>query len=252
MHKRLLLRLVVGTGLFTVGCQGVPSARDANVSFSTTPSPWPADVACLNPPSIAVAKEVMVGSTRTVVIAGGATPISDASWATYQPGFGMTKNSDRHVMFSSSCFARSPSVPADCSGDSCREIVEFDGYTWVGLSNILAVDCVPAEGGCDPGGVLPGQLAFVVTRKCHELVFTDEVYRLRGPNGIEAIMHATADGKPDVNVSLPQGYSITQEALTEPLVLHPFGGGDECYYNIIRDEKAQSYHQIGFEGATYP
>jgi hypothetical protein len=252
MHTRTILPLVAATGLLAAGCQGIPSAADANVSFSTTPSPWPAEVACLNSGATAVAKEVLVGSTRTVVVSGGESPISDADWATYQPSFGNTKNSNRHLLFSESCFARSPNAAADCQGEACREIVELDGYTWVALSNVVALDCFPAEGGCDPANVQPGQLAFIVTRKCHELVFTDQVYRLRGPNGIEALMHATADGVPDVGVSLPPGYSVELEQLTEPLVIHPFGGGNNCYYNIIRDEKAQSYHQIVFDGAVYP
>jgi hypothetical protein len=35
-------------------------------------------------------------------------------------------------------------------------------------------------------------------------------------------------------------------------VLHPFGGANACFYNILRDEKMQSYHQIRYPGPTYP
>lgn len=38
---------------------------------------------------------------------------------TYTPSLGNQKNSDRFLLFSKSCFARSPSKPADCVGEGC-------------------------------------------------------------------------------------------------------------------------------------
>jgi hypothetical protein len=35
-------------------------------------------------------------------------------------------------------------------------------------------------------------------------------------------------------------------------VLLPFGGGDDCYYNVIRDNLVQSYHQIAYAADVYP
>jgi len=238
----------------TIGCgPSIHPAREAGISYSTVPSTWPANPTCLNPKTPnGFAKEVLMSSVLTVVVGGGPNPISDADWATYSPSFGNVKNSDRHLLFSSSCFARSPGTPASCEGEACKRIVELDGHTWIGLSKIEAADCVPDANHCDGMAAKPGGLLFVVTRKCHELVFNGTVRILRGPKGEKAVMHSTPNGIVETNVTLPSGWTLTEEALTEPLVVHPFGGGDECLYNIIRDHKQQGYHQIGFAGSTYP
>lgn len=240
--------------LVAQGCgRGLPSAQSAGIHYAAIPSPWPASRDCLNQQRGGiVAKEVLMGRTRTVVVAGGPSAISDEEWATFTPGMFNQKNSDRHTLYSRSCFARSPAAPADCVGDGCRRVVENGGHTWVELSKIEAVDCTPAEGGCDPAHVRPGQLAIVVTRKCHEMVFEGRVFLLRGPHGEEAVMHATGNGAPMTDVALPPGWQLHEEVLDEPLVLHPFGGGDACLYNILRDEKTQSYHQFRYAGPTYP
>jgi hypothetical protein len=238
----------------TQGCGGtLPNAQRAGIEYASVPSRWPADRECINQQRGAiVAKEVLMGRTRTVVVAGGPSPISDEDWVTFTPGMFNRKNSDRHTLFTRSCFARSPSAPADCVGDRCRRVLENEGHSWVELSKIEAVDCTPAEGGCDPAHVRRGQLAIVVTRKCHEMVFGGRVFLLRGPHGEEAVMHATANGVPTTDVALPQGWQLREETPSEPLVLHPFGGGDACFYNILRDEKTQSYHQFRYAGPTYP
>jgi hypothetical protein len=241
------------TLLLCAACLSIPTAREANISYSTEPSAWPEAASCLNPPvKEGVAKEVLIGSRREVVIAGGADEISDEAWETYTPSLGNQKNSDRHVLFTTSCFTRSPGVPADCEGEACREIIDLDGYTWIGLSKIVAADCVPSASACDGTNPKEGGLLFIVTEKCHELVFEGDVVYLNGPEGEKAIMHATPDGVPTTDVVLPEGWTLTAETLAEPLTVHPFGGGDQCFYNIIRDSKVQSYHQIAYAGATYP
>jgi len=251
---------VIARGWFNVlaiaitACRGgLPSAERAGIHYAAVPSPWPADRACINQERGAiVAKEVLMGRTKTVVVAGGENPISDDAWEAYSPGLFNQKNSDRHTLITRSCFARSPEAPADCQAEACRRVVEKDGFTWVELSKIEAADCSPADGGCDPAHVRAGQLATVVTRKCHELVFEGRVLLLRGPRGEAAVMHATAKGVQTTNVTLPSGWQLRHETLAEPLVLHPFGGGDACYYNILRDEKRQSYHQFRYADPGYP
>lgn len=239
--------------LLSHACISIPTSRDANISYSTEPSSWPASPTCLNKPSPqGIAKEVLIGSIRTVVIAGGPDPISDVEWEGYNPGLGNQKNSDRHLLFSRSCFSRSPARPATCAGDDCAEILTKDGHTWVHLSKIEAADCTPDPSACDGTAAKPGGLVAVVTRKCHELVFEGSAYLLSGPRGERAVMHATADGVPTTDVSLPAGWTLRREPLREPLVLHPFGGGDVCFYNVIRDHKLQSYHQIAYPGPMYP
>lgn len=253
LSERRAVWLLAGILCATAGCSSLPDAKQAGIRYDTTPSPWPADVACINQQHGAVvAREMLMGRTRTVVIAGGPAPISDQAWAAYRPGGYNQKNSDRHTMFTRSCFARSPSAPPDCAGERCRRVIESDGHTWIELSRVEAVDCSPPEGGCDPGHIRPGQLGIIVTSKCHELVFEGRAFLLQGPRGEEAVMHATADGKPTTDVALPSGWSLRETVLIEPLVIRPFGGADACFYNILRDAKAQSYHQIRYPGPSYP
>ena len=76
--------------------------------------------------------------------------------------------------------------------------------------------------------------------------------RERTGRGEAAIMHATANGTPTTDVPLPDGWTLTEETLPEPLVVRPFGGGDACYFNILRDAKVQSYHQFRYAGPSYP
>jgi hypothetical protein len=245
--------LAVVLGGVLGACAGLPTAREANVSFSTVESQWPASTVCLNSATpTGIAKEVLIGSTRTVVIAGGPSPISDEAWASFSPGLGNQKNSDRHLLFARSCYARSPSRSASCVGDDCREIVTLGGYSWVALSKIDAADCLPSSSACSGTTPRPGGLLVVVTQKCHELIFEGTAFMLRGPNGERAVMHATPDGRPTTDVTLPAGWTLTMETLASPLVVRPFGGGDRCFYNIIRDHRQQSYHQLSFAGATYP
>jgi hypothetical protein len=249
MHRTLLAAWCV----LGVGCISIPTAKSAKVSYSTEVSAWPATPTCLNPPVMnGIAKEVLNGRLREVVIAGGSNPISDEKWASYTPSLGSQKNSDRHTLFATSCFSRSPGKPADCRGEACRDVIEQDGFSWLGLSKIDAADCVPSAGACAGTTAKPGGLLFVVTEKCHELVFEGDVIFLRGPAGEKAIMHATSDGVPTTDVVLPSGWTLTKETLTTPLAVHPFGGTDRCFYNIIRDSKLQSYHQLTYAGVTYP
>jgi hypothetical protein len=53
-------------------------------------------------------------------------------------------------------------------------------------------------------------------------------------------------------VVLPEGWSLTKETLAAPLTVHPFGGGDRCFYNVIRDSKLQAYHQLSYASTSYP
>jgi hypothetical protein len=61
---------------------------------------------------------------------------------------------------------------------------------------------MPAAGGGDPAHVRPGQLASVVTQKCHQMVFEAHAFLSRGPGGKQAVMHATADGMPTAGAVL--------------------------------------------------
>jgi hypothetical protein len=65
-------------------------------------------------------------------------------------------------------------------------------------------------------------------------------------------MHATETGKPDTTASLPDGWALQKVFLNVPLVISPFGGSNECFYNIIGDCLGQGYHQYIFSDTVYP
>jgi hypothetical protein len=251
MKKSLLTTLILPA--LVSSCLTLPTSDEAQIRYSTEPSNWPANEVCLNRPvQEGIAKEVLLAKKLTVVIAGGENPISDKKWESFTPRFPNVKNSDRHTLFTQSCFIRSPKAAADCIGDSCRQVEYLNHYSWIALSKISAADCLPSGKKCDPSKVKAGQLAFVVTEKCHRLVFEDRAIFLYGPGGEKAIMHATADGKPTTAVDLPKGWRLREESLLGPMVLYPFGGDNKCFYNVIRDSRMQSYHQIKYAGDFYP
>jgi hypothetical protein len=64
-------------------------------------------------------------------------------------------------------------------------------------------------------------------------------------------MHATESGNPDTTAILPNGWALKKVILKEPLIISPFGGGNECYYNIVGDNLGQGYHQYIFSNKFY-
>ena len=65
-------------------------------------------------------------------------------------------------------------------------------------------------------------------------------------------MHATETGEPSLDVVLPEGWTLKKVVLQEPLIVSPFGGGNDCYFNIVGDHLGQGYHQYIFADKTYP
>lgn len=65
------------------------------------------------------------------------------------------------------------------------------------------------------------------------------------------VMHATESGSPTTDVSLPSGWNIQKITITSPLIITPFGGGDECYFNIVGDHLGQGYHQYVYADNFY-
>ena len=239
--------------VFMLGCISFQTSMEAGISYPTTSFLWSDDLNCLNEDQPETAKELVVGSSKMVVVAGGERPVPDSEWSDFSPGFFNQKNSLRNLQFESSCLTRSPNRSADCFGEECASFVEIQAYTWLELSQIKAIDCIPTGTNCSPMSVQERELVVVVIKKCHRLTFVGTQYFLNGPSGERAILHATeGDREPNTNVTLPQGWSLTKEDLSEPLVLYPFGRGDDCYYNIIRDSQGQSYHQFEYEKDVYP
>jgi hypothetical protein len=65
-------------------------------------------------------------------------------------------------------------------------------------------------------------------------------------------MHATESGEPNLDVILPKGWIFKKVSLQEPLVILPFGSGEECYFNILGDHLGQGYHQYIYANEYYP
>lgn len=251
-----MVRWMVGVLLLLVlaGCGGqVGPGNDPNFSFATAPSPRPTGSACFGK-SGGVAKELLNGRTFQIVVGAGDNPIADADWASFQPRLPWVKNSTRHLLFDDSCFFRSPGVPTDCSGEGCLIFVEEFDHTWLLLTTFTNATCLPDATGCQSDGVQPGYVSVNTIDKCQQLTFAGPtIYELSDPAGNRYVMHATATGTPDTSgVQLPAGWQLQVREISEPLVIEPAGGGEGCYYNILRDNLLQSYHQYVYAAPRWP
>lgn len=265
MNKRniiigaIVVMVVIAVGAFFV-LQNLgisfPTSEEAGISFSTLASMRPEGSTCVNETGEleGIAKEIISTEDFVVSLAFGDNEISDSAWEDYSPSSPYRKNINRDTLFNNHCFYRSPDAPVDCEGNDCSVIRELDGYTWMELSQVESQDCFADEGAsCGSRGVDAGAISVTVTRKCHQLIYEDEIYDLVDPVGNRYVMHATAGDEPDLNAEgLPDGWFIELVELDEPLVILPFGGGDNCFHNVMRDNLGQGFHQYMFVGDTYP
>jgi hypothetical protein len=249
----IVVLLLIGRQVSYLG--GLMAFTPLTISFSTVETPRPDGAPCLGGDSSpGIAKEIMNAETRTIYVAGGANPISDEAWASLRLSLPWIQNSTRHLMFDGSCFFRSPGVPANCQGDACFLSEEHFGTTWFLLNTVEGQSCYPDASGCMGTRVNPGFVSTTTISKCHEVVFNGPaIYELSDGRGNRYVMHATENGTPTIEgVQLPEGWALELRTIDEPLRLLPFGGGNSCYYNIIRDNLVQSYHQFAFAGDTFP
>lgn len=200
-----------------------------------------------------VAIELLDLGADEVYLADGADPISREEFAATEVRFPRTKNSERFVQFDSTCFYRSYSAPADCTGAECFEMREFFGHTWVTLNAISGQTCVPDPSGCDGDVVAPGHVSITVIDKCQDLTFAGPtVAVLADGRGGEYVLHATPGGPPDLDRPvLPTGWTLEERTIDQPLELSPRGGDGHCYYPIVRDDTLQSYHQFRYAERTW-
>jgi hypothetical protein len=252
---RRTVALFITGWLLLVGCGGQTGpGNDASFGFSTAPSPRPAGSTCIGQAGAAIAKEMINIRTFEIVVGGGSNVMSDAAWVDFRPRLPWTKNSTRYLLFNDSCFFRSPGVPADCVGDACVKFVEEFDHTWLLLTTLDNATCLPDASGCPGDKINPGFMSVSSINKCQQLTFNGPtIYELSDPAGNRYVMHATATGTPDISsVQLPVGWQAEAKTIDAPLVIEPVGGGNGCYYNILRDNLLQSYHQYVFAGAQWP
>ncbi len=264
MERRTLLIAVglvvvvvaVGALLVFSYVQSLLAPKPLEITYATVQTQMPEGAACAggSDESTGIAKEILNLETDDIYVAGGSNPMPDDEWAGYSFRLPVLKNSTRNLMFDGSCFFRSPDAPVTCTGDACFTIEEIVGYTWLKLTTVAGNECYPDASGCSGDVVNPGYVSINTIAKCHHIVYDGPtIYELADGNGNLYVMHATADGIPNVEgPQLPAGWTLTEREITEPLVLQPFGGGDSCYYNVIRDNLVQSYHQYAYAEAQYP
>jgi hypothetical protein len=249
---RSLLVLISMLGLTSCGGQ-LGAGNNPNFSYATVSTNKPANSPCLGKGG-GIAKEMLNAKSFEIVVAGGAGAISDTDWAALKPSFPWTKNSTRHLLFSDSCFFRSPGAPIDCSTENCFTTKQVYDHSWLLLTTVANTTCMPDSSGCPGQDVKPGFISVNTIDKCQVLIFSGPlIYELSDPAGNRYVMHATATGTPDLTgPQLPAGWKLEQKTISEPLVLNPHGGAGHCYYNIIRDNLVQSYHQYVYAGQRWP
>ncbi|MFZ4814937.1 MAG: hypothetical protein ACOYL5_10395 [Phototrophicaceae bacterium] len=251
-----LLAVVLVAGLLVFNyVQSLLAFEPLTISYATVQTNMPENAACAggSGESTGIAKEIINLDTNFIYVAGGDQAMPDDVWADYNFRLPILQNSTRNLMFQGSCFFRSPGASATCTGEDCFIMEEINGYNWLALTLVEGQSCFPDAAGCSGDVVNPGYVSITTIAKCHRLVWEGPViYELTDAEGNLYVMHATATGTPDLNPTLPDGWSLAERTLSEPLVLLPFGGGDECHYNVLRDNLLQSYHQYTYAAAQYP
>ena len=233
--------------VFFIHSCGIKTAKEVQLKFSTEKSKLPET---LNWNKIGFAKELINQKEMIVVISGGTNPIPLDKWNEFKPTLPYRKNLDRHLLFQQSAFYRSPNTDVNCKETNCIKQREYKNYTWVEMAKPICIDFV--GGKTDMLKPEKGHLVIKTIQKCQTVMFTESIFQLSDNKGSFYVMHATETEKPDTSVILPLGWSIKQVFLKEPLIISPFGGGNECYYNIVGDHLGQGYHQYIFADSVYP
>lgn len=213
------------------------------VEFQTTPSiQLDPNLQWMSPGN---AKELINILEKMVVVAGGSNPIPDEEWDSFKPRLPWVKNLDRHLLFTKTVLLGSPDPDP---GQQFRER-ELKGYTWLELAQPIAFTHIP-----DKTNMLkpePGHVVIKTIRKRHVIVFKDFFYQLTDNQGNFYAMHATETGEPNLNVELPEGWTLKKADLAEPLVVLPVGKPGECFFNILGDHAGQGYHQYVFADEVF-
>lgn len=233
--------------VFFIHSCGIKTAKEVQLKFSTEKSKLPET---LNWNKIGFAKELINQKEMIVVISGGTNPIPLDKWNEFKPTLPYRKNLDRHLLFQQTAFYRSPNTDVNCKEANCLKQREYKNYTWVEMAKPICIDFV--GGKTDMLKPEKGHLVIKTIQKCQTVMFTESIFQLSDNKGNFYAMHATETEKPDTSVSLPLGWTIKQVFLKEPLIISPFGGGNECYYNIVGDHLGQGYHQYIFADSVYP
>lgn len=196
------------------------------------------------------AKEIINAKEKKVYYGAGSNPIPMDEWKKLKVKLPWARNLDRNILFTKTVFLRSPSASSNCEGTDCLKEIEYKGYSWVELANPQAIDFIPSK--TDTKKPAKGHLVVKVIKKCQIVVWEDEIYELSDKKGNKYVMHATETGTPKLDTVLPEGFVLKKVKLDEPLIVTPFGKGEDCYFNIIGDHLGQGYHQYKYAGDYFP
>lgn len=244
--KRNIYAFVILFSSFFQSCT-IKTAKEIGLYFSTEKSKLPDK---LNWKKIGLAKEIINQQEMVVLISGGTNPIPLEKWEAFKPSFPYKKNIDRHLLFQQTAFYRSPNTDINCQTGDCIKQREYKSYTWLEIAKPVCIDYV--GGKTDILKPAKGHLIIKTIQKCQTVLFTDSIFQLTDNKGNYYVMHATENGVPSTKVDLPGGWTLKKVLLQEPLLISPFGGGNECYYNIVGDNLGQGYHQYIFADKFYP
>jgi hypothetical protein len=245
MKRNIQLFAIIATLLFQ-SCS-LKTAKEVGLHFSTEKSKLPDT---LNWKKIGFAKELINQKEMVVIISGGTNPIPLDKWDDFKASFPYTKNIDRHLLFQKTAFYRSPNTEVNCKDADCIKQREYKKYSWVEMAKPVCVDYV--GGKTDMLKPEKGHLVIKTIQKCQTVMFTDSIFQLTDNKGNYYVMHATETGEPNLDAVLPKGWTLKKVVLKEPMIISPFGGGNECYYNIVGDNLGQGYHQYIFADVIYP
>ncbi len=246
MKLKTLIILVL-LGVITTSCFKIELLEDTGIRYSTVSSTGPADTLWTQ---IGLAKEIININEQLVYISGGENPVAVENWDDFKPRLPWLKNIDRQLLFDSTYFYRSPGVSSNCT--YCEIHIDYKQHTWVKLAEIVGITYIPDETSLN--NVEPGHLKIQTIEKCQLLYYEagSTVYDLMDNKGNYYIMHATENGNPTTDVDLPEGWTISTRVLSSPFTLGPFGGGDNCYFNIVGDHLGQGYHQYIYANDYFP
>ena len=245
MHKNLYTIVVLG--ILLKSCS-FPTTKKAGIKYSTEPAfKVPKNIEWRE---VGLAKELINIKEKLVIISGGSNPLPIHKWEGLKVGFPWQKNIDRYILIDKTSLVRSPNANSNCNRTDCLVEIDYKGFSWIELAQPLAVDFIPSK----TNMLKPekGYLVVKIIKKCQMLRFENEIYQLTDNKGNYYVMHATETGEPNLEVILPKGWTLNKVDLQEPLVVLPFGKGEDCYFNIVGDHLGQGYHQYKYANEYYP
>lgn len=245
MPKNIFSILLFG---FLLNACSFPTTKEAGIKYATQPAFQVPET--IEWREVGLAKELINIKEKMVIISGGSNPLPLHQWEEFKVGFPWQKNIDRNLLIDKTALVRSPNANSNCNRTDCLIERGYKGYSWIELAQPLAVDFIPSK--TDMLKPAEGFLVVKIIKKCQILRFEHEIYQLTDHHGNYYVMHATETGAPNLDVVLPEGWTLQKVALQEPLVILPFGKGEDCYFNIVGDHLGQGYHQYKYANEYYP